>query len=253
MDFVHIPAGELLMGSDKKQDPQAYDNELPQHKVYLDEYWIGVTPVSVAQFTAFVQSSGYVTTAEKEKRSYTWRTPHDKGSDVKAKASHPVTCVDWQDAAAFCEWLTSQAQPAAKWVVRLPSEAEWEKAARGADGRLYPWGRRTPDAKRCNFKYNVCDTTPVGKYSPGGDSPYGCADMAGNVWQWLADWYSETYYQQSPTSNPAGPSSGEFRVQRGGAWINDGRNVRSAHRCWSPPRSWSYVGGFRCAASPQRL
>jgi len=156
--MVWVPPGPFLMGSDKGRDPQAYDDELPQHRVMLPGYWIGRYPVTVAQFRAFVEASGY--------------QPKDSDS-LNGPDNHPVVYVTWHDALPFCRWLSERTGL----PVTLPSEAEWEKAARGTDGRIYPWGNGPPDESRCNFAGGR--TTPVGRYSPKGDSPYGCVDMAG--------------------------------------------------------------------------
>ena len=181
-DWVTIPAGEFLMGSDKTKDKLAYDDETPQHTVYLPEYRIARVPVTVAQFAAFMAANpGYRTTAEeqgsawsytgsewKEIKGADWAHPRGPESDVRAKQDHPVTCVSWHDAVAFCKWAG----------VRLPTEAEWEKAARGTDGRIWPWGNREPNSGVCNFNMTVGDTTPVGRY-PDGKSPYGLAGRGG--------------------------------------------------------------------------
>lgn len=259
LELVPIPAGEFLMGSADADKMAAY-NEKPQHRVYLDEYLIGRYPVTVAQFGAFVQATGYRTTAEKEGSGWVyvgsewkevkgarWRAPAGAPRDLKAFANHPVTQVSWRDARAFCEWASQVAgRP-----VRLPTEAEWEKAARGTDGRLYPWGNEVPDNKRCNFNMNVKDTTSVGRYSPAGDSPYGCADMAGNVWEWTSSTF-EGY--------PYAPEDGREAVEavddlslcvlRGGAFYGRESLVRCACRSWGAPdfRSGSY--GFRVCAPP---
>ncbi len=235
MEFVRVPAGEFLMGSDPKKDNLARGNEQPQHKVTLDEYLIGKYPVTNRQYQAFVQAAGR-------------KSPqHWSGNKIPAgKDNHPVVCVSWQEASDFCAWAGKISGSR----VRLPSEAEWEKAARGTDGRIYPWGDQAPDAQRCNFYLNVDDTTPVGQYSPQGDSPYGCADMAGNVWEWAADWFDGSYYAKSPASNPNGPASGKWRVLRGGSWYSYVSSVRSAYRIVVDPSKSNDGVGFRCARSP---
>lgn len=261
LELVRVPAGEFLMGSDKAKDKVAYDEELPQHWVYLDEYLIGKYPVTVAQFAAFVKATGYKTTAEREGSASVymggiwdeveganWQRPHGPKSDVMQKQDHPVTCVSWDDAVAFCKWLSE----ASGRHVRLPTEAQWEKAARWDErrrhARIWPWGNDAPTARHCNFDMNVTDTTPVGRYSPLGDSPYGCADMAGNVWEWCADWYDGEEYERragKEVRNPTGPSQGAARVLRGGAFLNSTDLVRCAYRS---PGSATLV--FECVRSP---
>jgi formylglycine-generating enzyme required for sulfatase activity len=189
--------------------------------VHLDEYWMGRYPVTNAQYRAFVAATG-------RKKPSHW----NEGRIPKGKASHPVVKVSWEDAAAFCKWASRMTEV----EIRLPTEAEWEKAARGTNGRIYPWGDAKPDTKRCNFDGNVKDTTPVGRYSPAGDSPYGCADMAGNVWEWVADWFDGGYYKNSPRENPSGPASGSARVLRGGSFNDDAWLVRCARRYCDPYR-----------------
>jgi len=235
------------MGSDRAKDKAAYDDELPQHRVYLDEYFIGKYPVTVAQFAAFVRATNYKTTADREGGSYAWQHPRRPDSDVSRKQDHPVTWVSWDDALAFCGWLSE----ASGRSIALPSEAQWEKAARGADGRIYPWGDQPPDSRRCNFDMNVGDTTPVGRYSPQGDSPYGCADMAGNVWQWCADWYAEDEYKGRAgreVRNPTGPARGTFRALRGGSFYFSLRGARAACRLRDRPDLRNGYYGFRVAA-----
>ncbi len=228
MYFVRVPAGEFPMGA-ANADRDAEANERPQHTVYLDDYLIGKYPVTVAQFAAFVTATKY---------------PYQAKLDVKNKANHPVAAVNWDDAVAFCEWATKQINE----KVRLPTEAEWEKAARGSDGRTYQWGNANPTAGLCNFNknMNVEDTTPVGHYSPQGDSPYGCADMAGNVWEWCADRYDGNYYANSPRRNPTGPISGNARVLRGGGWGDRASDVRVSGRANLTPVFRLYLNSFRC-------
>lgn len=227
-DWVTIPAGEFLMGSDPKKDRDARSDEQPQHRVYLAEYQIARVPVTNAQYKAFMEATGH-------RAPGYWPT----GRILWGRADHPVVYVSWADAQAFCRWAG----------VRLPSEAEWEKAARGADGRIYPWGDEPPDRNRCNFDRNEGGTTPVGRY-PGGASPYGVLDMAGNVWEWVADWYDDMYYATAPLRNPPGPVSGSCPVLRGGSWVNVRRLVRAANRGRVDPEGWIGDIGFRCARSP---
>jgi formylglycine-generating enzyme required for sulfatase activity len=232
--FMRIPAGEFLMGSDPKVDQGAYGDEQPQHKVHLDNYWIGKTPVTNAHYAAFVKATG-------RQAPQHWQS----GKIPSGKEHHPVVYVSWEDAAAFCTWASQVTGR----EVRLPTEAEWEKAARGTDGRIYPWGNQAPDKSRCNFTNNEKDTTPAGKYSPQGDSPYGCVDMAGNVWEWCADWFDSGYYKTAPARNPRGPQKGEYRVLRGGSWGNNGWNARCAYRSRLAPTNMLGNGGFRCVVA----
>ncbi|MHB1354737.1 MAG: formylglycine-generating enzyme family protein [Anaerolineae bacterium] len=230
MVFVRVPAGEFTMGSSDADWGSDYD-EKPQHKVHLDEYMIGKYEVTVAQYGAFVRATGYNASND---------------SSPAGKGDHPVTMVSWDDAVAFCRWASEVTGR----DVRLPTEAEWEKAARGTDARIYPWGSEPPDNNRCNYE-NKVGTMPVGSYSPAGDSPYGCADIAGNVWEWVSDWYQKNYYLTAPNSNPTGPTNGDSRVLRGGGWYGYCYYNRTADRTYSVfPDSRSYDYGFRCAVSP---
>jgi len=224
---VRVPAGEFLMGSDTWKDPNAEGDELPQHRLRLGEYWIGKYPVTNAQYKVFVDATGHPPPG------------HWEGGKIPAgKENHPVVNVSWHDAAAFCAWAG----------LRLPTEAEWEKAARGADGRIYPWGDKWDARKANTSEGGRGGTTPVGAY-PAGASPYGALDMAGNVWEWVADWYGEGYYSQSPRENPLGPASGTYRVVRGGSWVLDLRDVRAAYRYRNHPDARLDNFGFRCARS----
>jgi len=222
MVLMRVPAGEFMMGSNTGDR-----DEKPPHPVHLDEYWIGKYPVTNLQFQVYFQQSG-----QREGWSF-----------EKGKEQHPAVNVSWDDAAAFCAWASKISGQ----KLRLPTEAEWEKAARGTDQRIYPWGNQQPDKTLANFNQQFNDTTPVGKFSPHGDSPYGCAEMAGNVWEWVADWYGETYYKDSPKSNPTGSASGEYRVLRGGSWYNGARSLRAANRSRNIPYGRNNYIGFRCA------
>lgn len=231
MEFVCVPAGEFLMGSGEN-DADGLQDERPQRKVYLDEFWIGRYPVTNRQYQVFVKATD--------------RRPPDHwrgGAVFPGKEDHPVVYVSWEDAIAFCEWLESLTRR----HIYLPSEAQWEKAARGIDGRKYPWGGQNPDSTRCNFKKLVGDTTPVGSYSPQGDSPYGAADMAGNVWEWVYDWYDDNAYRNLPARNPTGPHGGIYRILRGGSWTGNARTIRPALRSGDFPSIRVLDLGFRCA------
>jgi formylglycine-generating enzyme required for sulfatase activity len=233
LDLVRVPAGEFQMGSDKARDKDAEDDELPQHPVYVSEFYIGKYPVTNEQYQAFVK-------ANRHRAPYHWA----KGRIPQDKEHHPVVNVSWTDAVAFCRWLSKETgQP-----FRLPTEAEWEKAARGADGRIWPWGDEPPDERRCNFALNEGDTTAVGRYSPQGDSPYGCADMAGNVWEWCQS-LSRSYPYQAHDGREAVEEEGP-RVLRGGAFYVDQRRVRCAYRLRGNPNSWINAWGFRVVVAP---
>jgi len=261
--FMPIPAGEFLMGSDPKVDKIAfglgYDFEQPQHKVTLDGYWMGKTPVTVAQFRQFISATAHKTQAERKGHGGHWygsdwsfvtgaNWAHPTGPQSQAEGTHPVVHVSWEDAVAFCTWASQVTGR----EVRLPTEAEWEKAARGTDGRIYPWGNGVPNESRCNFLGNYDyeeGTTPVGKYSPQGDSPYGCVDMAGNVWEWCADWYDGGYYKTAPARNPRGPQKGEERVLRGGCLYHIAVIARCAYRVSAQPTGSDDFTGFRCVVA----
>ena len=222
LELVRVPAGEFLMGGADSDKVASYD-EKPQHKVTLDEYLIGKYDVTNEQFAVFAMAT---------KRD--WMMP-------AGKENYPVVSISWIDAVAFCKWASQVTGR----NVQLPTEAQWEKAARGTDGRIYPWGNSWDAGKANTHENGPGDTTPVGKYSPAGDSPYGAADMTGNVWQWAADWYDEKCYANSPTSNPQNPASGTYRALRGGSWVSDRQFARCSYRSGERPRTRNFGLGFR--------
>lgn len=268
IEMVYVPEGVFAMGSEE---------ETPIHDVYLDAFWIDRTEVTNAQFAAFVNATGYQTAPEQEGRSNVfggnselviganWYHPQGPDSTIEGMADHPVVQVSWYDAVAYCQWRGA-------W---LPTEAEWEKAARGMDDRIYPWGNEITGAElnycdaACAFYKNLLEvddgyatTAPVGSF-PHGDSFYGVADMAGNVMEYTADWYAS--YPDSFVRNPTGPATegieapnplnhwaGGLKVIRGGSWIHgyphsfamDFRNTASL-----VGGGVDYVG-FRCASTP---
>ncbi|MBE7553518.1 MAG: SUMF1/EgtB/PvdO family nonheme iron enzyme [Anaerolineales bacterium] len=231
-EMILIPAGEFLMGSDPKKDEHALENEQPQHTLYLPDYYMAKTPVTNAQYSAFVQ-------ATKRKALYDW----ENGKIPEGKENHPVVHVSWDDAVAYCSWL---AQVMGK-AYRLPSEAEWEKAARGTDGRIYPWGNKW-DAGRCNTQENrLGGTTPVEIY-PTGVSPYEVLDMAGNVWEWTNSLHYP--YPYDPKDGRESPLAKGDRVLRGGSWDYRQRSARCACRRKDHPNSYNSLSGFRVAVSP---
>ncbi|MCX6844696.1 MAG: formylglycine-generating enzyme family protein [candidate division WOR-3 bacterium] len=236
--MVKIPAGTFTMGSLKGQP-----DEMPMHLVYLDEYYMDKYEVTNRQYKRFCDVTG---------KSYPDDPGFDHGFDTMSNYftsyhSYPVVNVSWEDAKAYCDWAGK----------RLPTEAEWEKAARGTDAREYPWGNSWKDAGdryRANYEpggYSedgYSRTSPVGSFQSGA-SPYGCMDMAGNVWEWCNDWYGGDYYGRSPSSNPRGLSSGSFRVLRGGSWDGDGTFLRCAGRAGIALSDRSDQFGFRCAVT----
>ncbi len=273
LELVRIPAGEFLMGSDGREGFETFDEEKPQHHVAVAEFFIGKFPVTVEQFDAFVKATGYRTTAEQKRsgrvrkkgwltgllgRTWTevegadWRHPLGPTSNLLGKGLHPVTQVSWYDAVTFCSWLSNLTGL----VFRLPTEAEWEKAARGTDGRHFPWGNRRPEDRYCNLDDRNGDTTPVGKY-PAGASPYGVLDMAGNVWQWTSSlWGTEPskaiftypYVVNDGREDISAPST-VARVSRGGSYDGPWAVVRCTGRARRSPLYRGNVQGFRVVVS----
>jgi serine/threonine-protein kinase len=232
-EMIPIPAGQFLMGSDPKSDRNAGKLEQPQRRLHLPDYYIARTPVTNAQYLVFAQAASRAALSN-------WKSGHPP----KGKEYHPVVNVSWYDAVAYCEWLAGvTGRP-----YHLPSEAEWEKAARGTEGLIYPWGNQW-DPGRCNNEESgIDDTTRVGSYSPRGDSPYGCADMVGNVWEWTSSQYKP--YPYDATSGREDLEAGHLRVLRGGAYSGSARYVRCAYRSRNHPVVRYDFLGFRVAASP---
>ncbi len=230
--MILIPAGEFLMGSDPKKDKEARDDERPQHTLYLPNYYLGKTPVTNAQYAAFVRAAGYTRPKHWKSR----KPPTDK-------EDHPVVHVSWHDAIAYCHWL---AEVSGKSYL-LPSEAEWEKGARGIDGRIYPWGSQW-DVERCNIdEGGKGGTTPVEAY-PEGTSFYGLLDMVGNVWEWTRSVYKD--YPYVPDDGREDFEYGGNRVLRGGSWYFDKHFARCASRFRDYPDFRGSPVGFRVAVSP---
>jgi formylglycine-generating enzyme required for sulfatase activity len=219
MTLVYIPEGEFTLGSPAREGD---GDEHPAHKVFLDGYWLGKTEVTFEQYDRFCAESG------REK-------PADEGW---GRGDRPVIYVSWIDARDYCAWLEKKTGL----KFRLPSEAEWERAARDR----YPWGSQPPDAELANFNKENLRTMPVGSYPQGG-SPYGILDLAGNVWEWTLDWYDPGFYANSPRENPLGPETGSQRVVRGGSWANGETLVRAANRSSENPESRLNILGFRVA------
>ncbi len=226
MLMIHIPAGEFSMGTDAKE----FQKSRPQRSVYLNGFWIDQTEVSNAMYARCVAAGACKAPIHSEKTNPAYGDPKH--------ANDPVVYVRWTDAKTYCTWAGR----------RLPTEAEWEKAARGTDGRIYPWGNSLPTSSLLNYNNNVGGPLPVDRY-PAGASPYGVLNMAGNVREWVADWYSAPYYRFAPLRNPAGPASGESKVLRGGSYLDGWREVRLVNRFDHAPGSPGINRGFRCAVS----
>lgn len=234
VDMVLIDAGEFLMGS-TDADADAASDEKPQHKVYLAAYYMDRTEVTNAMYRACVEA-GFCT------------PPTQTGSATRANYydnpdfdDYPVISINWNQAVAYCGWRKA----------RLPTEAEWEKAARGTDGRIYPWEDQT-DCSRANYGgANGCmgDTAKAGSYVAG-TSPYGLLDISGNAWEWVNDWYLDVFYEVSPFRNPKGPPSGERRIVRGGSWNYGAILLRAANRQYYAPAYTNDDLGLRCVRSP---
>ena len=251
IEWISIPAGTFTMGS-LPTDPHAQTDEQPQHIVYLDAYQIGKCEITNAQYLTFMDDGGYENSAYWTPDGWVWRTTYNiiepywwtEGdfNSGPAYPNYPVVGVSWHESSAFCQWLGG----------RLPTEAAWEKAARGTDPTNYwPWGSSW-EPYRCNSYFNeppdtFIHSSPVG-YFDDGQSPYAVYDIAGNVWEWVNDWYQSDYYSVTPDSNPTGPDSAEFKVFRGGGWGNIGNYLcRTADRRYHSPVGSNGVIGIRPA------
>jgi formylglycine-generating enzyme required for sulfatase activity len=213
------------MGNDNEAEKQTYSDEFPAHRVYLDTYWIDKTEVTNAMYVKCLKAG----------KCAALETGFSEAYDKPGKDNYPVRMVNWNQAKAYCQWAGRD----------LPTEAQWEKAARGADGRIYPWGN---DWKE-NLANQNGDVLPVGTY-PAGASPYGVLDMAGNVWEWVKDWYAYDYYASSPEKNPSGPTKGEVNIIRGGSSGFSIKFLRTVSRQAMPPENDNSIFGIRCVLNP---
>jgi sulfatase modifying factor 1 len=253
-ELVSVPAGPFVMGSNA-----GAADERPEHTVHLDAFRMALQPITNAEYARFVRETGHrapgvdelplVVKAGGPEREGAFRAFATKytwiGSQPPADLlDHPATLVRWEDATAYCRWLSDVRGQR----YRLPSEAEWEKAARGGlERQRYPWGDRL-DGERANFLADPAmkeshSTQPGRSYPPNG---YGLFDMSGNAWEWVNDWYDAAYYSVSPGANPPGPTGGQFRIVRGGGWLaSDATMLTCSHRHQVPPDTYSYGIGFR--------
>lgn len=221
--LIYIPEGPFIMGNDDIED------ETPKRSVVIKSYWIGKCPVTNQQYAVFLQETGY-------REPSFWHDSHFNNP------LEPVIGVSWDDAKEYCNWLTQKTSN----KYRLPTEAEWEKAARGEDGRMYPWGNNWNALKANSFEAGAGKTTAVNAYGDReAESIYGCLDMAGNVWEWCADWYHPRYYKDARTENPEGPKEGIHKVVRGGAWNTPLDSVKCSARGSLNSQSLNNNVGFR--------
>ena len=238
----------------------ADEDERPVHRVYVSEFFIGRYPVTLDDYARFVRAIGYpppavrglplITVGGREglfnelAAPYVWNTPEPPAGH----GGHPVVLVRYDDALAYCQWLSDDLGR----VARLPTEAEWEKAARGGvEGQRYPWGQDI-NASHCNYLSEGTikrqrGTRPTGTYAPNG---YGLYDLSGNVWEWVSDWHAPDYYGLGDMRDPRGPDAGNMRIVRGGSWVNDDVSMlRCAYRHKVPPDTYAYSIGFRIACT----
>lgn len=254
-NFARISAGDFLMGSASSDD-----DERPVHRVFVSEFFIGRFPVTQDEYARFVRATSYPAPSIRELpliaiggREAIFRELSDPyvwpdGRPPAGLGSHPVVLLRYDDALAYCRWSSDELGR----VVRLPTEAEWEKAARGGlEGQRYPWGEDMSQS-RCNFLTDPLlkrqrGTRPTGTFPP---NAYGLCDMSGNVWEWVSDWYGADYYSVGDVRDPRGPETGNLRVVRGGSWVTDDVSMlRSAFRHKVPPDTYACSVGFRVVAS----
>jgi len=246
-EMVPVPPGEFIRGSREEEMDLAlhlclenrgtctrerFEDEGPQRRVYVDGFTIDRHEVTNARYRECVSAGAC-------------RPPLNNSSRMRSEyyddphyAHYPVIYISWHDANGYCRWAGK----------RLPSEAEWEKAARGTDGRRWPWGNRWDPKKLNSWVAGPHDTTRAGSH-PRGASPYGAMDLAGNVWEWVADGYEYGYYAHAPDRNPRGPPQAKTKVLRGGSWISDSQYTRTTYRFQRPPDYRTANFGFRCASS----
>lgn len=262
-DMVLVPAGEFLMGSPAGSD--GFDDERPQRRVFVSAFWIDRYEVTNSNYLAFVQATGHRVPQNVKPAATLW----ENNKPLPGIENHPVVNVSWEDASAYCRWLSK----------RLPTEAEWEKAARGTDGRRYPWGNEWDIAKANSASYwaertvefasgaeweafwikgegariskekgikGEVLTLPVESF-PEAASPYGLFDMAGNAGEWVQDWFDPNYYRSAPLSDPPGPAKGAVKAMRGGSWLKPALSLRTSDRDWGTMDSRPSGTGFRCA------
>lgn len=269
-ELVEIPASIFLMGSTEEQvgelskrfpkvEKELLERELPQHEIKLAKYYIGKYPVTNQEFSEFIKDTHYKTTAEEEGSGFVftpdfnevkgagWRHPFGLNSGIDKKSDHPVTQVSWYDANEYCKWLSVETGK----KYRLPTEAEWEKAARGTDGRIFPWGNKWKP-EHCNAEYRIKDTTPVGKFSPESDSPFRCVDMCGNVFEWTSTtigtkdpWPSKYNYPYKSDDGREDLKPKTRRVGRGGSYSRSEMYCRCAFRFADLPDDRYSAQGFR--------
>lgn len=269
-DMVYIPAGYVEMGSDQKDIDRAmdifrevekkepirnwFDDEVPKHKAWVRAFYMDKYEVTNRDYMKFVRSGGYRKKMFWSDKGWKWvgkkkiKTPECMKDDRFNNPDYPIVCINWYEASAYTKWAGK----------RLPSEAEWERAAHGDENRLFPWGNdfSSQDGYRANYhpgdvtqdKDGYQFTAPVTAF-PRGISPFGVFQMAGNVWEWCQDWYGEHYYAKSSPKNPSGPRTGSEKIVRGGAWLNSIISIRTVYRSYVDPKlRYSHIG-LRCARS----